>query len=148
MLGEIEMKKVKKRVGILALVFLILQSTVGIINYTQTGSQQGFPSGMERMNSGGGMPPQMNNTEPQDGASEDTSGTISSTERPEMPQNGEMPNFSRSVEQPSGSSSFLRNLENGVVGVIIDGLSLLLAVTWIGLSVITRRQNKKGTPEV
>ncbi|MGG0717688.1 hypothetical protein ABE096_08850 [Robertmurraya massiliosenegalensis] len=141
------MKKVKKWVGILALVFLILQSTVGIINYTQTGAKQGFPSGMERMNSGGGMPPQMNNTDPQDGATEDTSGTVSSTERPDMPQNGKMPNFN-SFEQSSGSSSFLRNLENGVVGVMIDGLSLLLAVTWIGLSVLTRRQNKKVTPEV
>lgn len=140
------MKKVKKWVGILALAFLIVQSTVGIINYTQTGGQQGFSSGMERMNPGNGMSPQMNNSETEDGTSSDSSETFSNAEGATMPQNGEMPNFNRNFEQRSGSSSFIRTLENGVVGLVIDGLSLLLAVAWIVLSVLIRKQDKNETP--
>ncbi|TKC18113.1 hypothetical protein [Robertmurraya kyonggiensis] len=135
------MKKAKKWVGILALAFLIVQSTVGIINYTQTGGQQNFQGRMERMN-GGGMPPQMN----QEGTTGDTSGTVANTEQPQFPQNGEMTNLNGNFERLSGSTSFLRNLENGVVGVILDGLSLLLVVAWIVLSVLMRKHDK--TPEV
>lgn len=140
-MGEIHVKKIKNWVGIFAIVFLIVQSGIGIINYTQTGGQQDFQGRTERMN-GGGMPPQMN----QDSTTEDSSGEVSITEQPQLSQNGEMPNFNGNFERPSGSTSFLRTLENGVVGVIMDGLSLLLAVAWIVLSVITRKKDK--TPEV
>lgn len=141
MLGEIDVKNIKKWVGIFAIVFLIVQSGVGIVNYTQTGGQQNLQGRMERMNNGG-VPPQMN----QDATTGDTSGTVSNTEQPQFPQNGEMQNFGRNFEQSSGATSFFRNLENGVVGVILDGLSLLLAVAWIVLSILMRKQNK--TPEV
>ena len=64
------MKKIMNWVGIVALVLLIVQSTIGIINFAQGSTPQGFPNGSNRMmmgsNEGNGsraMPPQNNNTD-------------------------------------------------------------------------------------
>ncbi|MGS2779613.1 hypothetical protein ACVBAX_19825 [Robertmurraya sp. GLU-23] len=143
------MRKILTWVGVLALVLLILQSTIGIASYTLGGTSQGFANGANRMmgnNEGNGsraMPPQ-NNSTGTEGASESNF----RNSMPAAPQNGEMTGAGMNFGQQSSLSSSLRNLENGLPAFIMNCTSLGLGIAWFILLVLTRKQQKLKNLEV
>ncbi|PMC38001.1 hypothetical protein CJ195_10440 [Bacillus sp. UMB0899] len=133
------MKKMMNLVGVLALVLLLIQSTIGIINYSSTGTPQGFPDrgsfNAEGGNGFGGTPTQ--NTE------EGTNSTNSSAQEKSIvasSQNGQM-QMNRGP-QDSSLSTALRSIENGIPGLVINCLSLGLGIVWILLFFLTRKKQQ------
>ena len=146
------MKKIMNWVGIVALVVLIFQSTIGIINYASGSTPQGFPNGSNRMmmgfneeNESRAMPPQNNNTNMEGAPETNVENSI-----PAPQQNGEiMPGARMNFgEQTLSSSSSLRNLENGVPGFVMNCLALGLGIAWIVLFLLTRKQQKSSNLEI
>ncbi|MCJ7841639.1 hypothetical protein MUB24_12180 [Lederbergia sp. NSJ-179] len=144
------MRKTKNWIGMLALALLMAQSTIGIINYTQTSAQPNFPR-MDRINGNedgrfAGNPPQMNsqNTEDADHSdsnNEETSNSASNDETAKRPENGQMPHFNEQpMNQPGSFAAALRNFANGIPGLIMNIFSLGLALIWLILSILLRRK--------
>lgn len=142
------MVKAKYWVGVLALLLLIVQSTFGIMNYSQS-SNQGFPRDMNRMNGGEfrGAPPQMDNSdttssEADSNATTDSSDSASTNEGQD---NEQMASPNRDIKMQS-QSSFIKEIVNGLPGLVLNCLSIGLAAVWFVLSYVLRRKNRSVNP--
>ena len=140
------MKKIMNWVGMFLLILILVQSTVGILSYTQTGNPEGFQSGMGRMNgtnaSNGAMP--RNNSEEIDSSLTDATEDNSSNNNSIIDtaaQNDRMQVNMGSQEQPGSFSTVLRTLNNGIFGLVLNSVSLGLAIGWIVLYWLVRKQN-------
>ncbi len=140
------MKKIMNWVGIFLLILILVQSTVGILSYTQTGNPEGFQNGMGRMNgtnaSNGAMP--RNNSEEIDSSLTDATEDNSSNNNSIIDtaaQHDRMQVNMGSQEQPGSFSTVLRTLNNGIFGLVLNSVSLGLAIGWIVLYWLVRKQN-------
>ena len=133
------MKKILNWVGALALVLLLVQSTIGIINYSSAGTPQGFPDrGSLNAEGGNGF----NGTPPQN-SEEGTDSNNSSVQESNIDsstQNGGMQMNMRS--QDSSLSTALRSFDNGIPGLIINGLSIGLVICWTILFLLSRKKQQ------
>ncbi|WP_226529673.1 hypothetical protein [Metabacillus niabensis] len=135
------MKKIVHLVGAFVFVLLLIQSTIGIINYSSSGSPQGFPDrGSLNANGGGsgfsGTPPQ--NSE------EGTDSTITSGQedtKDSLNRNDQM-QMTMGQQDRSSFSSTLRSFENGIPGLVVNCLSLGLAICWILLFWLTKKKQQ------
>ena len=133
------MKKLMNLVGVFALVLLLVQSTIGIINYSSTGTPQGFP-GRANFNAEGGngfsgTPPQTTG----EGTDSTNTGDQEDTMDPST-QNGRMQ--MNMTPQDSTFSTTLRSFENGIPGLVVNCLSLGLSIVWILLFLLTRKKQQ------
>lgn len=133
------MKKILNLVGALALVLLLVQSTIGIITYSSTGTLQGFPNrgslNVERGNGFSGTPPQ--NSE--EGTDSNNTSVQESSIDPSTQNNGMQVNMR---SQDSSFSATLRSFKSGVPGLVVNCLSLGLGIGWIILFLLTRKKHQ------
>lgn len=139
------MKKIMNWIGIFLLILILVQSTVGILSYTQTGYPEGFQNGMGRMNgtnaSNGAMPrsnSEETNSNLTNAAENNSSNSNSIIDT--APQNDRMQVNMRSQEQPGSFSTELRTLNNGIFGLVLNYVSLGLAIGWIVLCFLGKKQ--------
>lgn len=141
------MRKAKKLVGIVAILLLQFQSTIGIINYVQSDSNHDFSNGKGKLNMRtdgefGENPPQFsadsNNTTESNSTSASTN-----TEA----QNIQPPNMDRNFNNQLGFSAFsFRNMESGLPGLVINIFSIGVTIAWCILAFLTKRRDKMITP--
>lgn len=135
------MKKILHLVGFLVLVLLLIQSSLGIINYSSSGSPQGFPDrGSLNANGGGsgfsGTPPQNSEKETDSSNSSNQEDTLDPSTRNDQMQ------MTIGQQDRNSFSSTLRSFENGIPGLVVNCLSLGLGICWILLFWLTRKKQQ------
>lgn len=135
------MKKILHLVGSLVLVLLLIQSSLGIINYSSSGSPQGFPDrGSLKANGGGsgfsGTPPQNSEEETDSSNSSNQEDTLDPST-----QNDQM-QMTIGQQDRSSFSSTLRSFENGIPGLVVNCSSLGLGIFWMLLFWLTRKKQQ------
>ncbi|MBU7591467.1 hypothetical protein [Metabacillus halosaccharovorans] len=138
------MKKILHLVGAFVLVLLLIQSTIGIINYSSSGSPQGFPDRGRLDSNGGGSG--FSGTPPQNSEDETDSTNTSGQEDTMDPstRNDQM-QMTMGQQDRSSFSSILRSFENGITGLVVNCLSLGLAICWILLYCLARKKQQTQT---
>jgi len=135
------MKKIMYLVGVLVLVLLLIQSTIGIINYSSFGSPQSFPDRKSLNANGGGSG--FRGTPPQNSEAETDASNTNGQEYTMDPStlNDQM-QLTMEQQDRSSFSSTIRSFENGIPGLVVNCLSLGLGICWILLFWLTRKKQQ------
>ncbi|GIN62460.1 hypothetical protein J27TS8_24530 [Robertmurraya siralis] len=138
------MNKIKSWVGLIAIIFLIMQSTIGIISYSQAEARQGAPNENNKVMMDIDGADELSSIPPQNNISgEEDAGTDVNHNMTTPPQNGQMRDFNRNDEEQSNNLSIiLAKFQNSIISLLMNVLSLGLGIAWIVLLLFAKRQQK------